>query len=113
MEEFLTMSDLVPTARGTAERRPRDDAAPSFVEAPTPEREGLQEGTTPDRLSLRLSPEARKTLEEIAALRGGVTLAEVVRRALGTELFLIKEQQEGARILIENRDKTVRQIVLR
>lgn len=67
----------------------------------------------PDRLSLRLSPEARKTLEEIAALRGGVPFGEVVRRALGTELFLIKEDREGSRILVESPDKTVRQIVLR
>lgn len=67
----------------------------------------------PDRLSLRLSPEARKTLEEIAALRGGVPFGEVVRRALGTELFLIKEQREGSRILVESPDKSVRQIVLR
>ncbi len=68
---------------------------------------------SPDRLSLRLSPEARQTLEEIAALRGGVSFAEVVRRALGTELYLIKEQKEGARVLIESPAKTVRQIVLR
>ena len=67
----------------------------------------------PDRLSLRLSPEARKTLEELSALRGGASLAEVVRRALGTELFLVKEQKEGSRILIESPDKTVRQIILR
>jgi hypothetical protein len=67
----------------------------------------------PDRLSLRLSPEARKTLEELSALRGGVSLAEVVRRALGTELFLVKEQKEGSRILIESPDKTLRQIILR
>jgi hypothetical protein len=68
---------------------------------------------SPDRLSLRLSLEARKTLQEIVALRGGVSFAEVVRRALGTELYLIKEQKEGARILVESPDKTVRQIVLR
>jgi hypothetical protein len=68
---------------------------------------------SPDRLSLRLSPEARKTLEEISTLRGGASYAEVVRRALGTELFLIKEQREGARLLLERPDKTVREIILR
>lgn len=81
------------------------DVAPAIEE--TAERESRE------RLSLRLSPEARKTLEEISALRGGVSFAEVVRRALGTELYLIKEQKEGARILVESSDKTVRQIVLR
>src|SRR5207248_4053369 len=83
------MSDLAPTAGDTAERE------------------------SPDRLSLRLTPEARKTLEEISTLRGGVSFAEVVRRALGTELYLIKEQRDGGRILVEGPDKAVRQIVLR
>lgn len=68
---------------------------------------------SPDRLTLRLSPEARQALEEISSLRGGVSFGEVVRGALGTEQFLIKEQREGSRILIERPDKTIRQIVLR
>ena len=71
------------------------------------------ERDSPDRLTLRLSPEARKTLEDISTLRGGPSYAEVVRRALGTELFIIKEQREGARILLERPDKTVREIILR
>lgn len=73
-------------------------------------------GGLPDKpyvLTLRLSPEARKALEEIVSARGGVTFAEVVRRSLGTELFLIKEQQEGSRFLVEGPDKSVRQIILR
>ena len=83
------------------------------------EASAAQEGLTrerdgPDRLSLRLTPEARKTLEDISHMRGGVPFAEVVRRALGTELFLLKEQEEGSRILVESPNrKTVRQIVLR
>jgi hypothetical protein len=68
---------------------------------------------TPDRLSLSLTTEARQTLEEIARLRGGVSLAEVVRRALGTELFMIKAEKEGSRVLLESSDKTIRQIILR
>ena len=62
---------------------------------------------------LRLSPEARQTLEAIAKLRGGVPFAEVVRRALGTELFFIQAEKEGSRILLESSDKSIRQIVLR
>jgi hypothetical protein len=80
---------------------------------PRPPTEPDRDRDSPDRLTLRLSPEARKALEEISALRGGVSFAEVVRRALGTEQFLIKEQQEGSRILLERPDKTVRQVVLR
>ena len=68
---------------------------------------------SPDRLSLRLSPEARQTLEQIARLRSGVSFAEVVRRALGTELFFLKAEKEGGRVLIEEADKTIRQVVFR
>jgi hypothetical protein len=88
-------------------------AADAATSGRPPDVAAAERDNLPDRLSLRLSPEARKTLEEIAALRGGASLAEVVRRALGTELFLIREQNEGSRILLERPDKTVRQIVLR
>jgi hypothetical protein len=91
---------------------------PETVATPPPGFSGTEDrpaspGQDSGRLSLRLSPEARQTLEDISALRGGVSYAEVVRRALGTELYLIREQREGSRILIEAPDKTVRQIVLR
>lgn len=70
-------------------------------------------GTDGTRLSMRLSREARQTLDEIAEARGGVSYAEVIRRSIGTELFLIKANQEGARILLERPDKTIREIILR
>ncbi|HEX5453584.1 MAG TPA: hypothetical protein VFX06_07310 [Stellaceae bacterium] len=91
----------------TAPRDPNAASRASNEEAENPE---YVEGGS--RLTLRLSPEARKVLEDIAALRGGVSFAEVVRRALGTELFLIKARQEGARILIETPDHTIREIIL-
>ena len=65
----------------------------------------------PDRVLL--TAETHQTLDAIARLRGGVSYAEVVRRALDTELFLIQAEKEGSRILLEDSDKTVRQIILR
>jgi uncharacterized protein (DUF1778 family) len=65
------------------------------------------------RLNLRLSSEARAAIHKIAAKLGGISAAEVIRRAVGTELFLIEEQEQGSRILIEGKDKQVRQLLLR
>jgi hypothetical protein len=103
------MSDYRTDAAGRSETV-APPQSPSYSQGDHRATDSGQDG---GRLSLRLSPEARRTLEEISALRGGVSYAEVVRRALGTELYLIREQREGSRILIEAPDKTVRQIVLR
>lgn len=65
------------------------------------------------RLNLRLSPEAREAIQKIAAKFGGVSAAEVVRRAIGTELFLMEEKDKGSKILIEDKNGNVRQLVLR
>ena len=54
-----------------------------------------------DRLNLRLTPEAKETLEWIAAERGGVSFAEVIRRALGTERFLVEAIKNGGKIIVE------------
>lgn len=76
-----------------------------------PDRTGRDEAET--KLTLRLSPEAREALETIARKRGGVSLAEAVRRAIGTELFLINEQERDSRILVEDKNKNIRQLILR
>jgi uncharacterized protein (DUF1778 family) len=65
------------------------------------------------RLNLRLSPEARAAIHKIAAKLGGISAAEVIRRAVSTELFLIEEQEQGSRVLIEDKNNRIRQLVLR
>jgi hypothetical protein len=76
------------------------------AEAPPAEKESR------DRLTLRLSPDARETLQWIADQRGGVPFVEVIRRALGTERFLIDAQKNGARILVEQPGQRLKEIVL-
>ena len=56
-----------------------------------------------DRMTLRLTPEARETLEWIQEKRYGVPLVEVIRRALGTERLLMEYMLDGATVLIEPR----------
>jgi hypothetical protein len=65
-----------------------------------------------DRLTLRLSPEAREALQWIADQRGGVPFVEVIRRALGTEKLLIDAQKHGARILIDQPGARLKELVL-
>jgi hypothetical protein len=65
-----------------------------------------------DRLTLRLSPEARETLQWIADQRGDVPFVEVIRRALGTERFLLEATRNGGRILIEQPGQRMKELVL-
>ena len=62
------------------------------------------------RLTLRLSPEARETLEWIANERH-VSLAEAIRRALGTERFAIEAMKRRARILVEEPGQRTKELV--
>ena len=66
-----------------------------------------------DKITLRLSADARATLEWIAAKYGSVSLSEVIRRALGTEKFLLEQREKGASILIEEKDGRLKELVLR
>lgn len=60
------------------------------------------------RLQVDLSDDAYANLRRIA---DGRPLAEVVRRALNTEAFLQKEEREGARIVVEEKNGTRKQVV--
>lgn len=66
------------------------------------------------KLTLRLGAEAVADLEWIARKYGGITLTEVFRRAVSTEKFLLKQQEEGDIILLENsKTKRQRELILR
>ena len=63
--------------------------------------------------TLRLSPEAVETLDWIARERGGATYAEVIRRALGTERFLMQLVASGASILVEKPGQRTKELIFR
>jgi hypothetical protein len=67
-------------------------------------------GEVPEKLTLRLPPDARIALEWMATKRG-VTLAEVIRHAISTEKFLIEEIDKGGTVLIEEKGGRVKQLV--
>jgi hypothetical protein len=72
-------------------------------------KDGLCEA--PERLTLRLSPEARKTLEWIA-LRREVSFGEVIRRALGTEKFLIETADKNGKVLLDIPGDRMKELVI-
>jgi hypothetical protein len=70
-------------------------------------------GSEGTKLTLRLSPEARETIEKLSQELGGITASEVIRRALGTELFFVEEKKKGSKILLEDDSQRQREIVMR
>ncbi|MEI9853073.1 MAG: hypothetical protein WDN24_22010 [Sphingomonas sp.] len=66
------------------------------------------------KFTLRLGREAVSDLEWIADQYGGITLTEVLRRAVATEKFLLEQQRGGHAIVLENRQSgRQRELVLR
>jgi hypothetical protein len=63
------------------------------------------------RTSFNLSPEAEQAVRELAESRG-VSMGEVIRRAIGTEKFLSEQRSNGSKILILDPDKSMREVVL-
>jgi hypothetical protein len=71
----------------------------------------IQPQGAPEKLTLRLPPDARIALEWMAAKKG-VTLGEVIRHAISTEKFLTEEIDRGGTILIEEKGGRIKQLVL-
>jgi Ribbon-helix-helix protein, copG family len=63
------------------------------------------------RTSFNLSPEAEEAVRELARRRG-VSMGEVIRRALSTEKFLADRQAAGAKVLIREPDGSLREVVM-
>lgn len=66
-----------------------------------------------DKITLRLSPDARASLHWISEQYGNISLAEVIRRALSTEMYLLDQKAKGSSILIEDNTGRQREIILR
>ena len=55
------------------------------------------------KLTLRLGAEAVEDLNWIARKHGGITLTEVLKRAVTTEKYLLEQRDSGEVILLENK----------
>jgi metal-responsive CopG/Arc/MetJ family transcriptional regulator len=64
------------------------------------------------RLSVNLSEKAYKDLEAMAN-EAGISMTEVVRKAIGMEKFLTEAQNKNQKILLEDTNGTIQRIVVR
>ncbi len=64
------------------------------------------------KTSLNLPEQSIDTLKELAEATG-VSMAEVVRRSVETEKFLRDSVQEGSKILIKDKDNSLRELIFR
>lgn len=64
------------------------------------------------RISANLSKEVFEALQELSK-ELGVSMTDVLRRALSTERFLVKEVRNGAKVLLKDQDGSLREIILR
>ncbi|WP_035238714.1 ribbon-helix-helix protein, CopG family [Desulfobacter vibrioformis] len=64
------------------------------------------------RVSVNLPENIVETLKQLAA-RDGITMTEVIRKAIMTEKLLSDELKEGNKILIEDQSKKFRQLIFR
>ena len=63
------------------------------------------------KTTMDLPQESLDTLRELAD-KTGVSMAEVVRRSVAIDKFLHDTKSEGGKILIKNKDATVRELIV-
>lgn len=67
--------------------------------------QAAQKAAEEAKLTIRLSPAARKAVDEIMELGGFRTIQEAIRRAIGDELFLLQHRKTGWQVLVRNGDE--------
>ncbi len=64
------------------------------------------------RVSVNLPKEVVDTLRDLAK-KSGVSMTEILRKSILTEKLLNDESEQGSKILIQDKEKQFRQLVLR
>mgnify|MGYP001591347940 CR=1 FL=1 len=64
------------------------------------------------KTSVTLPEDSLKALRAISE-KTGASMAEVLRKAIATEKFLQDTVAEGGKVLIEDKDKTLKQLLVR
>lgn len=67
---------------------------------------------SPKRMSISLSGDAAWYLEKLAKAQG-ISQTEALRKAIATEAYLHEAIKEGARVLLEQPNKEIKEIVFR
>ena len=72
--------------------------------------EGRSGGSGSVRLSIRVGPEVKEAIDRIQKLGRMNSIAEALRRAIGDELFLQEQKEQGWKVLVE-KDNVIREVV--
>lgn len=65
----------------------------------------------PVKVTVNLPEDAVSFLKEYAEKRG-ITMTEALRRLISNEKYLVQEIEDNGKVLIEKKDKQVRELVL-
>ncbi len=63
------------------------------------------------RLSVSFTSDGYKMLERLKAVKGDTSFSETIRDALAFEKWYQDERQNGAKLLIQHQDGTIREVV--
>lgn len=63
------------------------------------------------KTSMTLPEQSIETLKELSK-SNGISMAEVVRRAVATQKFLRDTMSDGSKILIKDKDSSLRELIL-
>jgi predicted transcriptional regulator len=63
------------------------------------------------KTTISLPPDAAEALRALAEERN-TTLAEVIRRAISVDKYLGDAKKAGSRLLLEDADKTIKEIII-
>lgn len=64
------------------------------------------------KVSMNLLQSDVDALKRLASARG-TTVTDIVRQAIAVEKYLFESQQKGEKVLIEDRDKQIRELVMK
>jgi len=64
------------------------------------------------KLTFNIDIETFRTLKRLASKRS-ITMTEVIRQGIGTEMYLQEVKESGGSVLVENKKGQVRQLVFR
>ncbi len=62
-------------------------------------------------MTIQLSQELYEALQEIARRRG-VDVADAIRAAIGSDLFILRETANGSKILVKRSDASLNELVI-
>lgn len=96
MPDYPPVDRLTPSSPHVTASMPAEGTATATTTGPGQER-FVEEA----RITVRLSSEARAALEKIRELGSMDSMQEAIRRAIGMELFLMTEQRNGWKVLLQ------------